>query len=183
MIANRSDLLRFLMDDDKNNNFSKKCFNRNRKFIRILRKTEYHTNTKHFLRGIFYKFIFRRLSNRYLISIPLNCFDSGISIAHLACIHINGTAKIGKNCRIHEMVTIGATNGEKESPQIGNNVFIGSGAKIIGNITIADDVAIGAGAVVVKDITEPGTTWAGVPAKKISNNGSKSFIPCLSKNN
>ena len=81
-------------------------------------------------------------------------------------------ASVGKNCRLHEGVTIGATNGSNRAAQIGDNVFISSGVKIIGEITIADDVAIGANAVVVKSIEEPGTTWGGIPAKKISNNSS-----------
>lgn len=49
---------------------------------------------------------------------------------------------------------------------------MGSGAKIIGDIRIADGVAIGANAVVVKSIIENNTTWAGVPARKVSNNAS-----------
>ena len=86
---------------------------------------------------------------------------------------VNRNAKVGKNCRIHEGVTIGATNGQSEAPILGDNVFIASGAKIIGNIKIANNVAIGANAVVVKDILEEGITVGGVPAKKISDNGSE----------
>ena len=65
---------------------------------------------------------------------------------------------------------------ENKAPKIGNNVFIATGAKIIGNITIADGVAIGANAVVVKDILEPNTSWGGVPARKLSDNGSEKYI-------
>lgn len=54
------------------------------------------------------------------------------------------------------------------SPVIGDNVFIGSGAKVMGNIHIASNTIIGAGAVVVKNIDEEYTTWAGVPAKMIN---------------
>lgn len=60
---------------------------------------------------------------------------------------------------------ISATNGEKEGPQIGDNVYIGVGAKIIGKVKVADNVAIGANAV-VKSIVEEGITVAGVLAKK-----------------
>ena len=60
---------------------------------------------------------------------------------------------------------------------LGANSFIASGAKILGAIVIADDVAIGANAVVVKSITESGTTWAGVPARKISDNNSHKYFP------
>lgn len=54
---------------------------------------------------------------------------------------------------------------------IGDNVFLASGAKIIGDIHIADDVAVGANAVVVKSVEESGITVGG-PAKKISDNNS-----------
>lgn len=59
-----------------------------------------------------------------------------------------------------------------EAAKIGDNCYLGSGAKIIGDIRIADGVAIGANAVVVKSIIENNTTWAGVPARKVSNNAS-----------
>ena len=62
------------------------------------------------------------------------------------------------------------------APTIGDRVFIGSGARIIGNIHIADDCVIGANAVVVHDIDEPNTIWGGIPAKKISNNGSYHYL-------
>ena len=62
------------------------------------------------------------------------------------------------------------------APSIGNNVFLGSGCKVIGKVTIADDCAVGANAVVVKDVLEKGITVAGVPAKKISNNNSYSSV-------
>ena len=56
---------------------------------------------------------------------------------------------------------------------IGDNVFIGSGAKIIGEVTIANNIAIGAGAVVTKSFSEDNITIAGVPAKIISHKGSE----------
>ena len=80
---------------------------------------------------------------------------------------------IGANCRIHEGVTIGATNGASDVAHIGDNVFIGSGAKIIGGVKISSNVAVAANAVVVNDIiTEEGCTVGGVPARVISANTS-----------
>ncbi len=75
-------------------------------------------------------------------------------------------------------VTIGG-HGSYEiggAPQIGDRVYIGTGARIIGKIRIADDVVVGANSVVTKDILEPGTTWAGIPAKKIADKGSAPFL-------
>ena len=118
------------------------------------------------------KFLYYRKGQKLGFSIGLNVFGPGLAIVHYGQVVVNANAKIGKNCRIHEGVTIGATNGTSEAPQLGDNVFIASGAKVIGNIRVADDVAIGANAVVVKDVLEPRITVGGVPAKKISSNSS-----------
>lgn len=148
------------------------------KYQIILRKTEYYTNSFRnskkylLLHYIWYKFKLHKHSVKLGFSIPINVFGPGLSIAHYGTIVVNKAAKVGKNCRIHEGVNIGATNSSASAPQIGDNVFIGTGAKIIGDISIADDVAIGANAVVVKSITESGVTYGGVPAKKISSNNS-----------
>ena len=116
------------------------------------------------------------MGERLNIEIWLNQFGPGLSIAHSGTIVVNGNAKIGDNCRIHEGVAIGATNGSNKAAIIGRNVFIGSGAKIIGEIIIADNVCIGAGSVVVKDILTPGVTVAGNPAKVISGNDSSTNL-------
>lgn len=182
MIRTKKDLKRYLASDRLNNGFGKrKVLNPIKTFLTTLRKAEYHINNKHFFRSLFYRFRYRRLQYRYLTFIPFNSCEEGLSIGHLGCIYINPSAKIGKNCRIHEMVNIGATGGSNKAPHLGDNIYIGSGAKIIGEIMIANNVVIGAGAVVVKDINEHSTTWAGVPAKKISNNDSKNHIPVLNK--
>lgn len=104
------------------------------------------------------------LSKRALklgFTIPINVFDKGLSIAHCGTIVVNDHSKVGQNCRIQECVNLGATGGNSLSPIVGNNVFIGTGAKLIGGITVADGVSIAANAVVVKDILEPNTTWGG----------------------
>ena len=146
------------------------------KFQILLRTVEYYLNCKKGMMGKvvekYYKFKFHQLGVRLGFSIAPNVFGEGLSIAHYGTIVVHANARVGRNCRIQEGVTIGATNNQHEAAVIGDNCFIGSGAKIIGALTIADDVAIGAGAVVIKDITEPGTTWAGVPARKISDHNS-----------
>lgn len=150
------------------------------RFERQLRKTEYYKNCRKDIVGkILYAynmFKYHKLRVKYGFSIPLNVFDSGLSIAHRGTIVVNNNAHVGKNCRIQESTTIGATNGNVNAARIGDNVFIGSGARIIGEIKIADDIAIGANAVVTKDFLEKGITIAGVPAKKISDNDSHSNL-------
>lgn len=146
------------------------------KFEILLRKVEYYINCKS---GVFativrkyYKFRFHNLSVKLGFSIPPNVFAEGLAIPHYGTIVVHANAKIGRNCRLQEGVNIGATSGSHEAAVIGDNCFFGSGAKIIGAVKIADDVAVGAGAVVTKDIAESGTTWAGIPAKKISDKNS-----------
>lgn len=150
------------------------------KYQILMRKCEYLENCRHDFIGKIYakicKFRYVIMGQKLGFSIGFNTFGPGLSIAHYGVLVVHGNARIGKNCRIHEGVTIGATGGSTDAPSIGDNVFIGSGSKILGNISIADNVAIGANAVVVKSITESGTTWAGVPAKKVSNKDSKKYL-------
>lgn len=150
------------------------------KFEILLRKVEYYTNCrKDFVSRMinkYHKFRFHRLGVKLGFTIPINVFGEGLSIPHYGTIVVHGNARIGRNCRLQEGVTIGATNGSHEAATIGDNCYFGSGAKVIGAVTIADDVAVGAGAVVTKDITEPGTSWAGVPARKISDADSHSNL-------
>jgi serine O-acetyltransferase len=75
----------------------------------------------------------------------------GLILAHYPGIIIGGGVKIGANCTIFQNVTIGYRNG---FPEIGNNVFIGAGAIIIGPVKIGNNVKIGAGAIVVDDIPD-----------------------------
>lgn len=153
------------------------------KFIFLLRLNEYYSCLNGFKKVLHFPIIALRkvqFHHRSLLmgyTIPINVFDSGLSIAHHGTIVVNGNCKIGKNCRIQTGVTLGSTNGCTKAPVLGDNVFLGDGCKIIGDVIIADDVAIGANAVVVKSITEPGTTWGGIPAHKISNNNSHSNLP------
>ena len=109
--------------------------------------------------------------------LSLNVAGAGLHLSHGKVV-IGAIAKIGEHCKILSDVTIGGQGRYDRcgAPTLGNRVFVGSGAKIIGNISIADDVVIGANAVVLKSIIEPSTTWAGNPAKKVSDNGSFHYL-------
>ena len=109
--------------------------------------------------------------------IPPNCFGPGLSIVHLGPIIVNNRARIGANCRINASTVIATKAGfADKTPVIGDNVYIGSGAKIFGDIVLADGIAIGANSVVNKSFTEPNVTIAGSPARIISHKGSKGLI-------
>ena len=89
-------------------------------------------------------------------------------IDHGMGVVIGETAEIGDDCYIYHQVTLGVarTNSGKRHPTVGNNVTIGSGAKVLGPITIGDNASIGANAVVV-DAVPAGTTVVGVPARPV----------------
>ena len=150
-------------------------------YERLLRKTEYFMNCHKTPIGkafsLWLHFRLRKMGRKLCgYHIPPNAFEEGLSIAHWGPIVVHPSARIGKNCRIQQCVTIGATNGQNEAAKIGDNVFIGPCTSIIGKITIGNDVAIGANAVVTKSFEEDGITIAGAPAKKISDNNSHSNL-------
>lgn len=148
-------------------------------FQKSLRKLEYHLNCKNgYLNKIHVTFLrlsVRKKGRRLGFSIPPNVFGPGLSIAHAGTIVVNSNARIGQNCRIHVCVNIGADirDGAK-APKIGNDCYIGPGAKIYGDIELGDNVGIGANAVVNKSFSG-NVTIAGMPAKVISDNGPKSY--------
>lgn len=101
----------------------------------------------------------------------------GIFIAHLGDIVISAGSKIGEYPSIHQGVTIGGAGRGKEygDPTIGNLVYFGAGAKLIGKIEVGSNVMIGANAVVTKSVPDNAVV-GGIPAKIINYKGSKGFI-------
>ena len=147
------------------------------KYQKIMRKLDYYKNSANWnkVAYLFYFFKYRKLGIRLGFSIPCDIIGPGLCLAHYGSIIISQYAKLGANCKIHSSVNIGATGGVKKAPSIGNNVYIGPGAKLIGDIDVVDDTVIGANAVVVKTIEEKGT-YGGIPAKKISKNDSSKHL-------
>lgn len=148
-------------------------------FLVLLRKLEYIKNCK---KGILWKvyfkilyYIFTNHSMKLGFSIPLNTLGKGVSLPHRGTIVINSKAEIGDFCKIHVCVNIGGHDGGV--PKIGNKVYIAPGAKIFGDIEIADNIAIGANAVVNKSFLESGISIGGIPAKKISDKSSEGLVP------
>jgi serine O-acetyltransferase len=187
MIQSKNDYKRYLECDkkalfgNKNVGIIEYIKNDIYRFERLLRKAEYLTNCRNDILGkinyIFVKIKLRKLRYKLGVNISENVFEEGLAIVHSGTIVVNSKAKIGKKCRIHVCTNIGADarDGSKV-PLIGNNVYIGPGAKIFGGIVIGDNTVIGANAVVNKSFSEGNCTIAGVPAKKISNENSKGII-------
>jgi serine O-acetyltransferase len=107
--------------------------------------------------GILFQLSYRRVSRRYGFQIPLKTkIGAGFYIGHHGTIVINRLAVIGRNCNITHNVTIGMQNrGPKKGyPTIGDNVWIGTGAVIVGNICINSNVIIAPNAYVNFDVPE-----------------------------
>jgi serine O-acetyltransferase len=152
------------------------------RFTILLRVNEYLSNSNILFR-IFPLIWYKRLGVRLGLSIPLNVFDYGLSIVHYGLTIVSPDAEIGKNCRIHAGVNIGGSAGfkakgdnKKYAPKIGNNCYIGPGAKLFGAIIIGDNNVIGANAVVNKSFKNNNITIGGIPAKIISGKGSEGLV-------
>ncbi len=138
----------------------------------------YH-RTAHFLYGI-HLFLLARLISQFVR------FTTGIEIHpgakigrrffidHGMGVVIGETAVVGDDVLLYQGVTLGGTGLEKgkRHPTIGNNVVIGTGAKVLGNITVGDNSYIGANAVVIKDVP-PNSTVVGVPGRITKQDGKK----------
>ena len=183
MIKTKEDLKRYLMSDnmglssEKNAKriayMKKKCETEYLifRYLRYLRFFEYHLNKENTLFRKIMTLIYERKKNKLGtllgLSIHPNCFGEGLTIFHHGAIIVNSGVRVGKNCKLHGSNCIGNNGVTEECPTIGDNVDIGFGAVVIGDITIADNIKIGANAVVNKSFTEPRITIAGVPAKRV----------------
>lgn len=119
-----------------------------------------------------------RCSYKFGISIPYHTeIGQGLYIGHFGGIVVNGYARIGKNCNLSHGVTLGQANRGKRKgyPIIGDNVYIGPGAKIVGAVRVGNCAAVGANCVVTDDVPENGVV-VGVPGKIVSHAGSVGYV-------
>ena len=93
-------------------------------------------------------------------------------IDHAMGVVIGETTVVGDDCVLYQGVTLGGTGKEsgKRHPTLGNNVTVGAGAKVLGNITIGDNVKVGGNSVVVKDVPK-NCTVVGIPGRVVRRNG------------
>lgn len=163
MITNKA-ILHLYLDADKfalgiNRRFPRPFIDSIWKYQRTLRFYEYHKNMGNKLRRYIYGLLLTIRGKLLGFSISGNCFGPGLRINHYGLLIVNSKARIGKWCDIHQGVNIGENgyideNGNVISsvPILGNNCFIGPGAKIFGKCVIGDNVRIGANTVVNKGV-------------------------------
>ena len=142
-----------------------------------------HAVANHRIAHVFYKcklfFIARLISqiSRFITGIEIHPgaqIGKGLFIDHGMGVVIGETAIIGDNCTIYQNVTLGGTGKDKgkRHPTIGNNVMIGSGAKVLGPFTVGSNSKIAANAVVLSEVPE-NSTCVGVPARVVRINNKK----------
>jgi serine O-acetyltransferase len=139
----------------------------------------YYHRIAHFLYTIKLEFLSRLISqySRFVTGIEIHPgakIGRGFFIDHGMGVVIGETSIIGDNVTLYQGVTLGGTGKQKTKrhPTLGNNVVVGTGAKVLGNITIGDNSYIGANAVVIKDVPA-NSTIVGVPGRITKQDGRK----------
>jgi len=128
-----------------------------------------------FFRILYHIVYFIHKHNQYVTGIQFafgTSIGKGLFFGHFSCTGIDRNAIIGDDLTIFHGVTIGSVRGKGDhgEPVIGNNVVLGPGCKIFGNIRIGNNVFVGANAVVVKDVPDNAVV-GGIPAKILSMDG------------
>lgn len=144
----------------------KRMLNPRLRFIRNLRYYEYYHNQEKKnpwtrMMELWHYYIHKQLSYKLGFTIYANQFGPGLFIGHYGTIVINKACRIGANCVLNVDVNIGMGGSV-----IGDNCYIGPGAKIVKPVRIGNNVVIGANAVVNRDIPD-NCMVAGIPAKVI----------------
>lgn len=132
-----------------------KCINPNLHFIYLLRKAQKFDKTP--ILGLYWKIVLRHFQIKYGFQIyPETQIGEGLYLGHWGSLVVNPKAVIGKNCNIAQGVTIGQQNrGKNEGfPVIGNDVWIGPNAVIVGSITIGNNVLIAPNSYVNTDVPD-----------------------------
>ncbi len=145
-----------------------------KKYLIYLRKQEYYYNNSRGSRwNTYLSFYYGRKKNRLGeklgIEIGPNCFGKGLAIWHGGSIVVNPYVRAGENCVLRGANCIGNNGTLDKNPVLGDNVELGYGAVIIGDVNIASNTIIGANAVVTRSIEDEGGTYVGVPAKRLQS--------------
>lgn len=175
-----SDLYRVSGDVKKVTLLRNILFGESYKFIFWMRTCKFLQGKKIFKYSVypFALLFYNHYRYRYGIAISFESdIGPGFYIGHFGGIVVYPLSQIGKNCNLSHGVTLGITQRGKNKgyPRIGDNVYIGPGAKIIGSVKIGNHVAIGANCVVTQDVPDNAVV-VGIPGKVISYEGSLGYV-------
>lgn len=180
MITTKAELNHYILEDAKANDiktgfsYLMKLFYGNVhacafRYLKSLRKYEYYHNTNNILR-YWYRFYNRRLGLKYNLAIPINVVGYGLYLPHIEGGAIINCKSVGNNCKINSGVVVGSKHDNTQIAEIGDNVELAVGCKVIGRIKIGNNVIVAPNAVVVKDVPDNAIV-GGVPATIIKISG------------
>ena len=147
------------------------------KFSIVFRSCQHYRRKNKVLFYFFYLYL-RKIKHKYGFDISYRTtIGKGLYLGHFGGVVIHGDSIIGDNCNISQGITIGVLNRGKNKgiPKIGNNVFIGPNAVIVGEISIENDVLIGANSLVNFNV-KANAVVAPTPSQIISYQGSKDYV-------
>lgn len=149
----------------------------NLRYQRLLRRVELATNTWGSARSPLLLLLKAHKTRRSValgFTVPPNTCGPGLSLAHWGSVVISPKARIGENCLIHSDVNVGA-DAEGKAPTIGNDCWIGPGAKVFGPVVLGDRVRVGANAVVTESFPDD-AVLVGAPARNVSKGRQERWI-------
>ena len=155
----------------------KKCINPNLHFIYLLRTAQKYS--KNSILGKFWRLVLRHYQIKYGFQIYAESqIGEGFYLGHYGSLVINPNAKIGKNCNIAQGVTIAQSNrGKNEGvPEIGDEVWIGPNAVIVGNIKIGNNVLIAPNAYVNSDVPSNSVVIGNPATFTLNENATSAYI-------
>ena len=138
-----------------------------------------YQDSKFFLVKSIYRILYLITKSFYNVEISPNIrIGGGLYIGHPYCITMNSQVVIGKNCNIHKGVTIGQENRgiRKGAPSIGDCVWIGVNATIVGKITIGDDVLIAPNSFVNQDVPSHSVVFGNPCVIKHNDNATEGYV-------
>lgn len=151
------------------------------KFTVVMRACGYLRAQSFSRYGLYHLCLFwhRRLQVKYGAYIDFSCsIGPGLYVPHICAIVVNVRCVIGQDCSMSQGVTLGNTNRRSKhpgTPRLGDRVYLGPGAVVVGGIDIEDDCVIGPNSVVTKPLP-PMSVVSGIPAQIISTRGSEGYV-------
>jgi len=149
-----------------------------KKFHRYLRKAQCCQNP---VIKLYYRYMFSKIKEKRGIELSFRSnIGKGFYLGHPYNITVNKAAEIGENCNLHKGVTIGQENrGPRQgAPKIGNSVWIGVNATVVGNIRIGDDVLIAPNSFVNCDVPSHSVVFGNPCIIKHKENATEDYINC-----